>query len=362
MKLFSGLDYLKIDVANNFGLDKLQFEERIKWFNANINIMKDTTNAEIFEMSTNSTEAPALAYGGMLAYRDSIKDIPTGYKVGLDACCSGIQILSALSACKSGLQATGFVGVRRNDAYTLVYEEFKRLYNKPNNKTRNDCKSAIMPMYYGSNKRPKEYFGHTDEELDCFYKANQNICTGAFAIRNLWCDAWNPNTDTHSFTLPDGFDVVLVNKVQNTYLAQLDGYDIEFKIKEKGKSKHSVSNCANATHAIDSMICREMQRRANFDKGHYEYLLFLLNTLPESLDKESDKPISQKEMDKLGLLGDLIYFYETTGFFTIRIADEIKDLSMLLKLSKKHRTKLLDVLSKLIKQGTFELLTVHDCF
>ena len=89
MKLFSGLDYLKIDVANNFGFDKLQFEERIKWFNANINIMKDTTDAEIFEMSTHSTEAPALAYGGMLAYRDSIKDIPTGYKVGLDACCSG---------------------------------------------------------------------------------------------------------------------------------------------------------------------------------------------------------------------------------------------------------------------------------
>lgn len=107
------------------------------------------------------------------------------------------------------------------------------------------------------------------------------------------------------------------------------------------------------------MICREMQRRANFDVGHYQYLLYLLNTLPESVDKESNKAISQKEMDKLGLLGDLIYFYETTGFFTIRIADEIKDVSMLLKLSKKHRTKLKEVLYKLLKQGCFELLTVH---
>lgn len=364
MQLFSGKDYLKIDIANNFGKDKLSFEERISWFNENLEpyLYQHTNDVALLQMANESEESPALAFAGLQAYRNMLNNIPSGYKVGLDACCSGIQILSALTACKSGLTATGLIGNKRNDAYTLVYEEFKRLYKKPNEKTRADCKAAIMPMYYGSNKRPKEYFGHTDEELQCFYQANKNICTGAMKLRNLWCESWNPNTTKHTFSLPDGFDVVLPNLVQNTYLAQINGQDIEFKIKEEGKTQHSVSNCANATHAIDAMICREMQRRANFDKGHYEYLMYLFNTLTPSLEDTAKLPISEDEMDKLGVFGDLLYYYEVTGFFTIRIADEIKDISMLLKLSQNHRNKLKEVLTKLLAQGCYELITVHDCF
>lgn len=364
MKAYSGIDYLKIDVANNFGLDKKQFEERIDWFNKTIEprVNKTSSNDDLLQIANESDEAPALVFGGLQAYRDTLNGIPSGYKIGLDACCSGIQILSALTACKSGLTSTGLIGNKRNDAYTLVYEEFKRLYGKPNNKTRDNCKDSIMPMYYGSNKRPKDYFGHTDEELQCFYQANKNICTGAFSLRNLWCDSWNPEVTRHTFSLPDAFDVVLPNLVQNTYLAQIDGHDIEFKVKEEGTSKHSVSNCANSTHALDGMICREMQRRANFDKGHFEYLLYLLNTITDQMDEEAKDAISVEEMDKLGVFGDLLYYYETTGFFTIRIADEIKDISMLLKLSQKHRNKLSEVLHKLYAQGCFELVTVHDCF
>ena len=364
MKTYSGIDYLKIDIANNFGLDKKQFEERIHWFNTNIEprVNSSSSNEDLLAIANESTESPALVFGGLQAYRDTLNQIPSGYKVGLDACCSGIQILSALTACESGLTATGLIGNKRNDAYTLVYEEFLRLYKKPNNKTRQDCKDAIMPFFYGSNKRPKDYFGHTDEELDCFYQANKNICTGAFALRNLWCNSWNPKATRHTFSLPDAFDIVLPNLVQKSYLAQIDGYDIEFKIKEEGTSKESVSNCANATHACDGMICREMQRRANFDKGHYDYILFLLNIITDSMDKEATDAISVEEMNKLGTFGDLLYYFENTGFFSIRIADEIKDLSMLLKLSKKHRNKLYEVLSKLHEQGCFELITVHDCF
>lgn len=216
-----------------------------------------------------------------------------------------------------------------------------------------------MPLYYGSNKRPKEYFGHSDEELDCFYQANKNICTGAMALRNLWCESWNPNATEHRITAPDGFEVVLPTLVQNKYLAQVNGHDIEFKIKELGTKEKSVSNAANSTHLLDGMICREMQRRANFDIGHYEYVMYLLSTLSPELDNSSIEPISVKEMDKLGKFGDLLYYYENTGFFTIAVADYIKDISMLLKLSKNHRTKLKEVLGKLLKQGCFELLTVH---
>ena len=103
MKAYSGIDYLKIDVANNFGLDKLQFEERIDWFNKIIEprVNKTSSNDDLLQIANESDEAPALVFGGLQAYRDTLNGIPSGYKVGLDACCSGIQILSALTACKS---------------------------------------------------------------------------------------------------------------------------------------------------------------------------------------------------------------------------------------------------------------------
>lgn len=36
MKKFSGWEYLLIDLANQFGLDKLVFEERIQWATDNL--------------------------------------------------------------------------------------------------------------------------------------------------------------------------------------------------------------------------------------------------------------------------------------------------------------------------------------
>lgn len=91
MKAYTGLEYLKIDIANNFGLDKLQFEERIEWFNKNIEpkISKSSDNGKLLLIASDSEEAPALAFSGLQAYRDYLLDIPSGHKVGLDACCSG---------------------------------------------------------------------------------------------------------------------------------------------------------------------------------------------------------------------------------------------------------------------------------
>lgn len=37
MKTFTGWQYLLIDLANQFGHDKLTFEDRIQWAEANLN-------------------------------------------------------------------------------------------------------------------------------------------------------------------------------------------------------------------------------------------------------------------------------------------------------------------------------------
>jgi len=52
MKEFTGWEYLLIDVANNFGLDKLRFEERITWANHNLSNLEELAEryAELLEL------------------------------------------------------------------------------------------------------------------------------------------------------------------------------------------------------------------------------------------------------------------------------------------------------------------------
>ena len=89
MKLFTGLEYIMIDVANNYGLDKLSYEERLKWFKETVTINKDSTNQDILEFANTAQEAPALVFAGLQAYQKYLNNEPTGYMVAFDACSSG---------------------------------------------------------------------------------------------------------------------------------------------------------------------------------------------------------------------------------------------------------------------------------
>lgn len=77
---FSGKEYLKIDIANNYGLDKLDWNDRIKWFDEN---QKDLKSLQ------KTAAEPALFYAGVQAWAASQNGKPSGYPISLDATCSG---------------------------------------------------------------------------------------------------------------------------------------------------------------------------------------------------------------------------------------------------------------------------------
>src|SRR5690606_8970668 len=112
METFTGWQYLLIDAANQFGLDKKLFGERIEWAEANLHQL---------ESLADQAETQPLYIKAVMAIRKAQQGIATGHLVGLDACCSGIQIMSAITGCEAGARATGLIDPNvRADAYTFT--------------------------------------------------------------------------------------------------------------------------------------------------------------------------------------------------------------------------------------------------
>jgi hypothetical protein len=86
-KVCKNIDNIKIAVAGHAGKDKLLWQERIDWFDS----IKNQENIEWDE--------PILGRKALRAYKETLKGNPTGYMMGLDACASGIQMMSILSGC-----------------------------------------------------------------------------------------------------------------------------------------------------------------------------------------------------------------------------------------------------------------------
>ena len=80
MQLFTARQYLQIDIANNFGLDKKNWDDRIAWFKEHEHCLMDLVK---------QAETPALYYAGVQAWFAVQRGEPIGYPISLDATASG---------------------------------------------------------------------------------------------------------------------------------------------------------------------------------------------------------------------------------------------------------------------------------
>lgn len=352
MQSFTAFEYLCIDIANAFGLDKKVFQERIQWVQ---------TNIDKLETFIDEATDPALYIKAVLAMRQVQAGKPTGHLISLDAVCSGLQIMSALAGCMKGCAATGLVHADiRSDAYAAVTERMNELLAEDQiaefTVSRSDAKDAVMTAAYGSEATPKNIFG---DMVDYFYLAAQDVAPAAFELMPVLVNTWNKRALSHGWFMPDGFVVYIPTIAKDSTRIRVDelgGASVNFIYEENTAVSYSKANCANVIHSVDALVLRNMIRRCSYDLSKVECAIALLeaHVITLGLDKTS-KPVSLGEMYKY------VHHYEQTNWVDPIVVDFINEENVT-QLSLEYATKLLRLLNMMLEHKPFDLITVHDAF
>jgi chloramphenicol O-acetyltransferase len=336
---FSGKEYLKIDIANNFGLDKEDWDVRIDWFDKNQDNLMELVK---------TAETPALFYAAVQAWYAVQRGEPIGYPISLDATASGYQLLACLTGDRSAASLCNVIDAgKRQDAYTVVYQAMLDAVGGVSAISRNDTKKAIMTALYGSEAEPKKIFG-TGKLLGIFESTMGTLSPAVWSMTKAFLKIWNPNALVNSWVLPDNCHIhVKVMAHEQEMVKFLDGeYETIRKVNKAQETSRSLG--PNCIHSIDGLVVRELGRRCDYDPALISYVKQILVS-PSG---------NQAEEDNISLLmvKTLWTHYEKSGFLSARILDYIHsdtvhavDVSVI--------QELLDSLPK----RPFKVLTVHDC-
>lgn len=343
MKTYKASEYLKIDIANHFGLDKELFETRIAWVDEYIN--------ELESLEDQAEDLYRYA-AAVMALRDTQAGKPTGYLVGLDACASGPQIMSCFMRDAIGARNTGVIGQVRADIYTHVTKLMNMLLNAQTEYERKLVKKALMPFYYGSRLKPKQVFGE-GEELDAFLNAQEQGAPGASKLMDIMLDCWQAFAKDHRWTMPDGYEVIA--KVMADYQAKVEideldphpTFTYKYKVNEGEEEGRAVP--ANVVQSTDGMIVREMNRRCNYDGVQLSRVKGLLAR------RSKQRELNGVESDSLQ---DLWFKHRFTN-----LAD-VEDLEwdQVCKFDFDYCDALLKLVCRCLSRPSFPVVMVHDEF
>jgi hypothetical protein len=335
---FTGLEYLKIDIANNFGLDKLTWNERLQWF--------DNNEIQLDQLVQTAKE-PALFYAGLKAYRDALAGKPIGYMISLDATSSGLQLLAALTGDRSAAQLCNVVDVgTRQDAYQQIYQYMQAITQDTSKIAPEDVKQAIMTAFYSSVAVPRKVFGE-GALLDVFYDTMKQVAPGAWELNEAFLTFWNPNTLRHSWILPDNFHVHINVMTQVKEPAKFLGasFDVFYNVNTPMPEGRSLG--ANTIHSIDGMIVRELTRRCDYDPARIKAIRKMLNgPMGKSAGSTDDE-----------MVFILWRHYQETGYLSARILDHLRPANFGLT----NQSDIVDLLDSLPKKP-FKVISIHDCF
>lgn len=339
MQLFTPREYLKIDIANNFGLDKENWNTRIKWF--------DDNESRLLEL-LHQAEEPALFYAGVRAWEHVKAGQPIGYPISLDATSSGLQILTVLTGDRSAAELCNVVDTgQRKDFYTEAYLHMLKNLTLGGGIEREETKRAIMTSLFGSRAVPKEVFGE-GKQLRVFYSVMGELAPAAWELNEAFLDMWDPTAYSHDWVLPDNFHVhvKVMNTVKETVHFMNQPFDTFHEVNEPTPEGRSLG--ANCTHSIDGMIVREITRRCDYNPD-------TILRVMAALDSDDQGTSTKSENDKMVVT--LWNHYVDSGYLSARILDHLSVGNIGLV----DQQAIWELIQSL-PEKPFKVVTTHDCF
>ncbi|MFA7188508.1 MAG: DNA-directed RNA polymerase [Sphaerochaetaceae bacterium] len=335
---FTGKEYLKIDIANSYGLDKKSWNERLTWFDNNSHHLLDLIK---------EAKEPAMYFAGINAFKAAERGEASGYPISLDATASGFQILAVLTGDRSAAELCNVVDTGdREDAYTVIYEMMVRALGESSVISRERTKDAILTALYGSTAVPKDVFG-TGTLLNVFYDVMKTVAPAAWELNETYLSIWNPEAYSYSLVMPDNFHAKwkVMGKVKETVHFLNEPFDVFTEVNMPTEGGRSLG--ANSTHTFDGMIVREMVRRCDYDPA---VIIRCINAMDNCHIIE--EPKEDKDSRMVQTLWD---HYKKTGYLSARILDHIQVHNAML-VDHKDIWELIDSLP----EKPFQILTVHD--
>lgn len=336
---FTGKEYLKIDIANNFGLDQEDWDIRIQWFD---------DNESNLENLLKQAEEPALYYAGVQAWRAAQAGKPSGYPISLDATSSGIQLLAALTGDRKAASLCNVIDTgHRADAYTGLYTSMCERIGEATKITRKDTKNAIMTAFYASTAVPKRVFGE-GVLLDIFFTTMEEEAPGPWEVTKTMLDIWDNEAFVNSWIMPDNFHVrVKVMGTETDYVQFLnEPFEVNYTVNKPIEGGRSLG--ANVIHSLDGMIVREMTRRCDYNVGQ-------ISRIKRWLEECRGGTSRSRDCDKI--IMRLAELHAESGFLSARVFEYL-DAANMGHLPKKA---LMDLIESL-PEKPFQVLSVHDCF
>lgn len=348
---FTGAEYLKIDIANSFGHDKLDWDDRIAWFDK---------HEQQLPFMLKQAEEPALAFAGLEAWNKYVAGEPSGYPISLDATTSGLQLLAIFTGCRKSAMCCNVIDTgHRVDGYTHMYEAMKTMDEianriadrisaeipKASSIDRDKVKQAVMCSLYGSKAEPKKAFGE-GKMLDLFYKTMRQEAPGAWELNELFLDLPDGKTTEYITTLPDGFTSHVKVEGKELEMFHFAGAPFEhYNTIEIAASKGYRALGANTTHSVDAFVVREMSARCNYDPEEVANARALCDGGKFGTATDANYQMVEK----------LWELYQLSGMLSIRIIKYL-DFKSIQLVNVYEIIQLLDTLPA----KPFKVVSVHD--
>lgn len=314
---FTPRQWLEMDMARSYGLDKASWVDRLVWA---------TKNPDFVE----GAKEPFLYKSAWEACQKASQGLPIDHLISLDATASGIQCLALMAQDSESAYAVNLGTYEIHNPYQRVKEH---MGDYPYEKV----KKALMTSFYESVATPLNLFG---DDYDKFVAAASKMLPGPWALKEAIASCMKYK-DFYGWTMMDGFKVNMEVTTPVNCSMDIGGINMEW-VEHRKAAVGTKGLTANVTHSLDALVLREVLRRT-----HCEYEWYPEHQLtPFEELREKDIVLMQS-----------ILRWQRSKFLTVEFLDHVDQCNQHLV-----PQELRDAVDKLHLTSSMYIQPIHDCY